>query len=162
MSLLLLVMTLLLDTLQRLTTYTFILSIIIFLYKGLPKPVNEIIRTLAVIVYICITYAYIRFGFKSVQKFYKQFGVIFNSKMYMVAFDYIVHSLPVLLIGLPTDPASMLYGYIIFVGWYMLVRKNITRLYLTDIPLIRYDEIIFAVVPVILYVYYIVLDLMKK
>jgi len=155
-------MTLLLDTLQRLTTYTFILSIIIFLYKGLPKPVNEIIRTLSVIVYICVTYIYIRFGFNSVQNFYKQFGTIFNSKTYMLMFDYIVHSLPVLLIGLPTDPTSILYGYIIFAGWYALVRKNVQRLYLPDVPLIRYDELICVVVPVILYVYYIVLGLTKN
>ena len=58
-----------------------------------------------------------------------------------VAFDVAVHFLPVIAIGLPTRPVSVLIAYGLLLAWYFAVRKIVPSLYV-DLEGQNYDEIV--------------------
>ena len=55
----------------------------------------------------------------------------------MLLYDSLFHLLPFIILGLPTQPISVLIAYGIMLGWYAWARRRISSIYSPKIPFDR-------------------------
>lgn len=133
------------------TTYSFGSAIFSKIYKQIPESILEFIRSLVLIVAIAVIYIYLVYGVNAIKNVYgNQFPL-----WLLFIFDFIVHVGPVILLGLPNprNIAIIIAGYITFLAWYLLVRKQIQNLYISYLTTGEYDLLITIIVPIILTIY---------
>jgi hypothetical protein len=60
--------------------------------------------------------------------------------------DMLLHWLPAIAQGVPSNPIAILIGMVLIVVWYLVNRKKIQYLYTTSITQTEYDRLIGAVI----------------
>lgn len=143
--------------LYRLTFWSYLLSITLYIFPYLFSPLlKDIIKSLSLLIAVAVVYVYIVYGSSQIRKFYSYFiGDSYPPIIYYLL-DIIIHFLPVLLNGLPLQVNGLFYGYIIIILWYISVRSIIQKLYFENLTLKEYDFIIFIYLFIIILLYVII------
>jgi hypothetical protein len=118
--------------------FTFQLLIFVVLIKLKPNLFPEwfidIIRALCVLMAILVIYfTFAVYGYdKTMQSVYESFPSIqknTSGMMFIHLINYIVHFLPVFIIGFPKNKKSYIYALIILLIWYMFNKKDMHKIY---------------------------------
>jgi len=118
--------------------YTFQLLIFVVLIKLKPKLFPEwfidIIRASCVLMAILVIYfTFAVYGYdKMIDSVYSKFPSIqknITGIMFIHLINYIVHFLPIFIIGFPKNKISYIYALIILFIWYMFNKKDIHKIY---------------------------------
>jgi hypothetical protein len=136
---------------NRLTTYNLI-AIAYVLLTQKKSVITNIVRTTTVLVAVCVGFATLIAPKDAIKDLYTRVIPIINGVPYNATIIHIhnavIHFLPAFLLGLPPlyDYKSILIGYVIFYGYYFMIRWNnaIHNLYIPTIPLHVYDKITIA------------------
>ena len=151
-----------LEDFQRFSLYTFFLSWIVYFNKDkLPYYFIQIVQSLVLIVAFAVYYIYLRYGFKSIIAFYNRVIPFISNPILIIFIDSFFHLLPVFLVCLPTNIPSIIIAYEIIISWYILVRTKISKLYLLEIPLNEYDQLLSLFIPFILSIYILIINLLN-
>lgn len=106
--------------------------------------IKDTIKGLSFLIAIAVIYIYGVYGAKEIKQFYGHFiGNQFPTIIYYLL-DFIIHFLPVILIGLPSHINGIFYAYFITVIWYLSIRHFIQKLYFENMSVKEYDFIIFV------------------
>lgn len=142
------------EDLQRFSLYTFLLGWIVFFFqKKLPYVFTELSKSLIFYVVICVYYIYIVYGFSSVFSFYKRIAPWIHSPYIVLLLDIGMHTLPLLLVGLPKHLPSMFTAYLILIAWYILVYKDIPHLYMPSLSMNEYNFLLLFILPLTIFIY---------
>jgi hypothetical protein len=118
--------------------FTFQLLIFVVLIKLKPNLFPEwfvdIIRALCVLMGILVIYfTFFVYGYdKMMQSVYDSFPSIQKNSsgiMFIHLVNYLVHFLPVFIIGFPKNKKSYIYAIIILFVWYMINKKDMNKIY---------------------------------
>jgi len=118
--------------------FTFQLLIFVVLIKLKPKLFPEwfidIIRALCVLMAILVIYfTLVVSGYdKTMQSVYESFPSIqknITGMMFIHLINYIVHFLPMFIIGFPKNKISYIYAIIVLFIWYMFNKKDMHKIY---------------------------------
>lgn len=122
------------------SNYSLLLAIISSIYPDMfPEYFNDIIRASTFIVPILVIYLFYSKGGDAVISAYNHlFHPIKFNKTMAIIFEFIIHLLPILLVGLPKHKISFLYVTIILLSYYYITYNKINELYH---PLITTDEV---------------------
>lgn len=67
-------------------------------------------------------------GLKKSMSLYRSiFGI--NNIAIMMTIDFLVHYMPVILLGLPRDPSSYIIAYVLLLAYYIPMRGNLNTVY---------------------------------
>ena len=134
--------------LQRFSLYTFLLGIGIYIYgSSLPPTMVDISKGLIVSVVICVYYVYLHYGFQTVIQFYQRIAPWIKNPVGVALLDVLMHTLPWILVGNPMNWTSYVIAYQIIITWYVWVRPIIPHLYMKELSLNEYDQILGIVLP---------------
>lgn len=126
------------DLLLQLTTYSVILSWIVFSFgKIFQVPVPCVLITLvqgiAFFVATGVLCVYVTYGHETVLQFYvRKQGFTALPTWTLLIIDWFCHFLPVFLVGFPTHSMTFFLGYLVTIVWYATVREKMFRLYPLD------------------------------
>jgi hypothetical protein len=95
--------------------------------------VQDIVAAIAILIAISVSLYYLKFGFNVMTRFYSRlFGFEFPIILTLF-FECVVHYIPPLLLGFPSNPWSFVFAYVIICAWYILVRDDINIIYDNDL-----------------------------
>lgn len=144
----------------RFTTYNVIAVITVLIASRIwlfPESVVDVVRATTVIVALSVLSIYATYGPSAVLSLYKRVHP-WISTPFQLLFDWSVHVLPLVIMG----PPKRLLSYVIALGilwlWYFGVHRQIQHLYITFIPKRVYNWIIFAAIPLMLVVVYVIVN----
>lgn len=135
-----------LSVFYRLTPYSLIFSILLYTYPSLftSNIIIDTIKGLSFLIATSVIYIYSVYGDKQIHKLYGYFiGNQFPIITYYLL-DFVIHFLPVMLLGLPSHINGIFYAYFIIVIWYLSIRHFIQKLYFETMNVKEYDFIIFV------------------
>ena len=138
----------------RISTYNFILSILLYTFPKMFSPyIQEIIRALSLLIGSAVFYVYIVYGFNKIIELYSNFIPANLPFIVYYLLDYMLHFLPILLNGFPKTLNGLLVAYSIIIAWYILARKYMNILYFENMSQKEYDFIIFIYLILIVIIY---------
>jgi hypothetical protein len=136
------------------TSYTVAATLLSLVVQVSPL-VQETVRAATFIVAASALYIYVRYGPVAIYRFYNTvLPTVFTNPALTVAYDVLVHFVPVLLLGLPAGGAPLLIAYAAVALWYMAVRSKIQTIYPTGAPTAVYDTWVSVGIPVSLLLIY--------
>ena len=134
--------------LRFLSMYTNINILFVILWKLWPAIIQDVIRANSLIILCAVSYFWLTgTNWKWYIDFYntlpfakKNFDVLFLS----VFIDVVIHLLPVIILGVPTEILSVCAATICILVWYLIVRRDnkIQKIYVGTIPIRTYDIVI--------------------
>jgi hypothetical protein len=138
------------------TVYQFIAVLIVVLNpKLLPIALIDIIRASCIIVAGIITYLYYHFGYDDIMKAYANMFDNYPKQLQPILFplvDFIVHYLVIFLVGLPTNPLSILYAGTLLITWFEANKDIIPDIYPFDFTIHEYKYVAYTILPIIIVV----------
>lgn len=136
------------------TTYIFLAAVAVgtglVRASQMPPMALEILRGAVWIVAVSVVYIYVRFGFSAIQEFYIKLGL---NPDWTLVYDTIVHFAPVVWVGgLPRTALGFVGGYVLFLGWFGVIRATIglPRLYVSSLSTNAYDQWAAVYLPIVL------------
>jgi hypothetical protein len=140
------------DMFQYFTTYNVCVTIIVKVYeKRTAGWVFDIVRGTALLVASAVAYFYVVYGPRVILSMYERIFPSRSTLLYLL-FDWVIHFVPVLVLGLPRHVASLPIAYSLLLSWYAFMRANIPNIYFHSVSMSEYDTLI-AVLGVFVLVY---------
>lgn len=141
------------DSWLRFTTYNVYAVLLIVLFrqfKTIPILILETVRATSLLIAIAVIFIYMTKGIKHVWGMYHSMYPSWPSWT-LLPYDWLLHFVPVMLMGLPSVLGSMTTGFLFIVVWYLLVKDRMKQLYV--IPGLDYGLVVFGVLPLCVALY---------
>jgi hypothetical protein len=89
---------------------------------------SDVLAALCVLIAAAALLLLLRNGCAGIGRFYYNiFGI--SDPSTVILLDIVTHYVPVLLLGLPSDPFSYVYAYLMLMVYYILVRNRLNAIY---------------------------------
>jgi hypothetical protein len=140
------------DLFQYFTTYNVCATIIVKSYeKQTAGWVFDIVRGSALLVASAVAYIYVVHSPRVVLSMYERIFPSRSTLLYLL-FDWVIHFVPFLVLGLPRRLSSLPIAYALLMSWYTYMMPTIPDIYFHTISRSEYDALI-AVLGVFVLVY---------
>ncbi len=134
----------------QLSTYNVIFAIVCLVFKRyIPDDVLDVARGIALFVFIASFYFQLVYGVDTLAD-------VFSARLedptpiewVVITFGNVLwHALPLFILGIPKNLASILIAWVIIITWYFAIRKQICDVYTEKVTVTEYDVLVFGIVP---------------
>lgn len=134
------------NTLLRLTTYN-VAMVCIILLTNTQSQWTDIIKTTSLLISVIVFLIVLIIPSSELLSFYKKASPIIPSNIYIIhIYNFIIHFLPPILLGLPSHTMYIVIGYGIVYLYFMILRisKKIQELYIDTISNTTYDIVVIS------------------
>jgi hypothetical protein len=128
------------EPLQRLSLmYTNINLLFVFLFHWMPVGLHDIIRASSLLVLVMVSTIWFSGDLFGIYvDLYNSFGAMMDvssttKALTVFCFDMLQHVAPVLYLGLPHSPTSLVFAYGLILTWYLSVKEKIGKIYVPTI-----------------------------
>lgn len=115
------------------TTYNLALITIYYALHHPPRWLHQLIASLSLIIFAGYVLALAVYGYFVIPMYehiFDRYFVATSNRVVIIAIDLIVHVLPVILFGIPSDPYIFVFACAFVATWYSIVRTKLQEIYL--------------------------------
>jgi len=111
---------------------------------------HDLLRATSCLMAVGVASIHLRHGEKMVMSVFLELTSYTGRHKRLVVYplDFLLHFVPVIVLGVPHKPESVLMGFMTIFSWYMLVRKRLCILYSKEMTTACYDNIMIGVLSI--------------
>lgn len=136
----------------KFTTYNVYIVLLLVLLKRfvtIPALIIEIIKSTSFIIAIAVVYVYLTRGPQTVMDMYKRLHPSWPLWA-LLPYDWLLHFVPVLVMGLPSVNGVLTIALMIILIWYLMIESRVEKLY---IPRMDYKRVMYVFLPISIALY---------